>query len=102
MFRQRAAAADGLTGTVDRHRVTEICRGLDSIALAIELAAARLPGLGLGLDGLEAGLDDWLRLLAGGRRLVDRHRSPRSALDWSYALLTETERAILRRGHVGK
>jgi predicted ATPase len=81
--------------TVDRHRVAEICRGLDGVALAIELAAARLPVLGL--DGLEAGLDDRLRLLAGGRRLDDRHRSLRSALDWSYALLTETERAILRR-----
>ena len=65
------------------------------MALAIELAAARLPALGL--DGLEAGLDDRLRLLAGGRRLDDRHRSLRSALDWSYALLPEAERAILRR-----
>jgi len=95
LFLERAAAADGLAGTVDRHRVAEICRGLDGVALAIELAAARLPVLGL--NGLEAGLDDRLRLLAGGRRLDDRHRSLRSALDWSYALLTETERAILRR-----
>jgi predicted ATPase/DNA-binding CsgD family transcriptional regulator len=95
LFLERAAAADGLAGTVDRHRVAEICRGLDGVALAIELAAARLPVLGL--DGLEAGLDDRLRLLAGGRRLDDRHRSLRSALDWSYALLTEAERATLRR-----
>jgi len=46
---------------------------------------------------LLSGLDDRLRLLAGGRRLDDRHRSLRSALDWSYALLTEAERAVLRR-----
>jgi predicted ATPase/DNA-binding CsgD family transcriptional regulator len=95
LFLDRAAAAGGPVGAVDRHRVAEICRGLDGVALAIELAAARLPVLGL--DGLEAGLDDRLRLLAGGRRLDDRHRSLRSALDWSYALLDEAERAILRR-----
>jgi hypothetical protein len=65
------------------------------VALAIELSAARLPALGL--DGLEAGLDDRLSLLAGGRRLDDRHRSLRSALDWSYVLLPEAEQAILRR-----
>jgi predicted ATPase/DNA-binding CsgD family transcriptional regulator len=95
LFLGRAATADGLAGTADRHRVARICRGLDGVALAIELAAARLPVLGL--DGLEAGLDDRLGLLTGGRRLDDRHRSLRSALDWSYALLTEAERATLRR-----
>ncbi len=82
-------------GTADHHRVAGICRGLDGVALAIELAAARLPALGL--DGLEDGLADRLRLLAGGRRLDDRHRSLRSTVDWSYALLTDAERAILRR-----
>jgi predicted ATPase/DNA-binding CsgD family transcriptional regulator len=95
LFLDRAAATGGPTRTVNRHRVAEICRGLDGVALAIELAAARLPALGL--DGLESGLDDRLRLLAGGRRLDDRHRSLRSALNWSYALLTEAERAVLRR-----
>ena len=87
LFLDRAAAAGGPAATVDRHRVAGICRGLDGVALAIELAAARLPALGL--DGLEAGLADRLRLLAGGRRLDDRHRSLRSALDWSHALLAE-------------
>jgi hypothetical protein len=95
LFIQRAAATGGLPGAVDRHRVAEICRRLDGVALAIELSAARLPALGL--DGLEAGLDDRLSLLAGGRRLDDRHRSLRSALDWSYVLLPEAEQAILRR-----
>ena len=65
------------------------------MALAIELAAARVPSLGL--DGLEAGLADRLRLLTGGPRIDDRHRSLRSALDWSYALLDETDQAVLRR-----
>ena len=95
LFTERAATAGGPAGTADRHRVARICRGLDGVALAIELAAARLPVLGL--DGLEAGLDDRLGLLTGGRRLDDRHRSLRSALDWSYALLTTAEQAILRR-----
>jgi predicted ATPase/DNA-binding CsgD family transcriptional regulator len=95
LFAQRAAVAGDPAETFDRQRVAEICRSLDGVALAIELAAARLPVLGI--DGLEAALDDQLRLLAGGRRLDDRHRSLRSALDWSYELLTQVERAILRR-----
>ncbi len=65
------------------------------MALAIELAAARYPSLGL--DGLEAGLADRLRLLTGGPRIDDRHRSLRSTLDWSYALLDEPDQAVLRR-----
>src|SRR6266568_5347962 len=65
------------------------------MALAIELAAARVPSLGL--DGLEAGLADRLRLLTGGARVADRHRSLQSALDWSYALLDDVAQAVLRR-----
>ena len=65
------------------------------MALAIELAAARFASLGL--DGLEAGLADRLRLLTGGPRIDDRHRSLRSTLDWSYALLDEPDQAVLRR-----
>jgi predicted ATPase/DNA-binding CsgD family transcriptional regulator len=98
LFLGRVTATGGPAvpaGTADHHRVAGICRGLDGVALAIELAAARLPALGL--DGLEDGLADRLRLLAGGRRLDDRHRSLRSTVDWSFALLTEAERAILRR-----
>ena len=60
------------------------------MALAIELAAARVASLGL--DGLEAGLADRLRLLTGGRRADERHRSLRAAMDWSYALLDEADR----------
>src|SRR5215471_5030136 len=95
LFRVRAAAAGSLLAPGDMDRVTAVCRGLDGVALAIELTAARLPSLGL--DGIEAGLADRMDLLAGGRRADDRHRSLRSALDWSYALLDEVDRAVLRR-----
>ena len=95
LFLRRAAAGGSVVQPADLDRVAAVCRGLDGMALAIELAAARLPALGL--DGLETGLGDRLDLLAGGSRVDDRHRSLRSALDWSYALLSEPERALLRR-----
>jgi predicted ATPase/DNA-binding CsgD family transcriptional regulator len=95
LFLSRAAVGGSTIDPEDLGRVAALCRGLDGMALAIELAAARLESLGL--DGLEAGLADRLRLLEGGSRVDDRHRSLRSALDWSYALLTEPERAALRR-----
>ena len=95
LFLSRARAGGAEVGEQDLPRVVGLCRGLDGMALAIELAAARLPSLGL--DGLEEGLADRLLLLTGGSRLDDRHRSLRSALDWSYALLDEPDRALLRR-----
>ena len=95
LFLRRAAAGGSVVQPADLDRVAAVCRGLDGMALAIELAAARLPALGL--DGLETGLGDRLDLLAGGSRVDGRHRSLRSALDWSYALLGEPERALLRR-----
>src|SRR4029453_10271040 len=70
----------------------------DGMALAIELAAARLPSVGLA--GLETGLSDRMRLLTGGRRVDDRHRSLRSTLDWSYGLLDAQAQAVLRRTSV--
>ncbi len=95
LFLSRAKAGGTEVAELDLPRVVALCRGLDGMALAIELAAARLPSLGL--DGLEEGLADRLPLLTGGSRLDDRHRSLRSALDWSYALLDEPDRALLRR-----
>ena len=95
LFGVRAAAAGSALTAADAGRVAAICRGLDGMALAIELTAARVPSLGL--DGIEAGLADRMNLLTGGRRADDRHRSLRSALDWSYALLDEADRAVLRR-----
>jgi predicted ATPase len=95
LFVSRVATSGSVVEPRDLTRVAALCSGLDGMALAIELAAARLPALGL--DGLEAGLADRLALLAGGSRVDDRHRSLRSALDWSYALLTAPERALIRR-----
>ena len=76
--------------------IAGICRRLDGIPLAIELAAARAAALGI--EGLAARLDDRFRLLAGGRRTaLPRHQTLRATLDWSYELLTEPERVVLRR-----
>jgi predicted ATPase len=95
LFLGRTAAGGSPLRSADEKRIAAICRGLDGMALAIELAAARFSSLGL--DGLEAGLADRLRLLTGGPRIDDRHRSLRSTLDWSYALLDEPDQAVLRR-----
>jgi hypothetical protein len=64
------------------------------MALAIELAAARFAALGL--DGLESGLDQRLRLLTAGPRAAERHGSLRAAIGWSYELLSSADRALLR------
>ena len=95
LFLGRAAASGSPVRSDDTKRIAAICRALDGMALAIELAAARYPSLGL--DGLETGLTDPLQLLTGGPRIDDRHRSLRSTLDWSYALLDESDQAVLRR-----
>jgi predicted ATPase len=95
LFVGRAAAGGSLLTSEDKKRIAAVCRALDGVALAIELAAARFASLGF--DGLEAGLADRLRLLTGGPRIDDRHRSLRSTLDWSYALLAEPDQAVLRR-----
>ena len=76
--------------------VGEICRKLDGIPLAIELAAARVEVLGV--RGLAARLEDGLQVLTGGSRMaLPRHRTMRATLDWSYGLLTPTEQAVFAR-----
>jgi predicted ATPase/DNA-binding CsgD family transcriptional regulator len=96
LFLERARAGAGFEpGPGDMRRIASVCRSLDGMALAIELAAARLATLGL--DGVESGLADALRMLAGGSRLDERHSSLRSTIDWSYALLEPSEQALLRR-----
>ncbi|HZC98596.1 MAG TPA: winged helix-turn-helix domain-containing protein, partial [Bradyrhizobium sp.] len=75
--------------------IAAICRRLDGIPLAIELAAARAGALGI--EALAARLDDRFQLLTGGRRTLPRHQTLRATLDWSYELLAEPERVILRR-----
>jgi predicted ATPase/DNA-binding winged helix-turn-helix (wHTH) protein len=76
--------------------IAAICRRLDGMPLAIELAAARAAALGLEL--VLAGLDERFELLTSGRRTaLTRHQSLRATLDWSYELLPEYERCLLRR-----
>jgi predicted ATPase len=76
--------------------IAAICRRLDGIALAIELAAARAAALGV--EAVAAHLDDRFQLLTGGRRTAPvRHQTLRATFDWSYELLSEAERAVLRR-----
>ena len=98
LFLERARAADPRFAP-DRplvELIAAICRRLDGIPLAIELAAARASALGV--EGLAARLDDRFHLLTGGRRTaLPRHQTLRATLDWSYELLTEPERVILRR-----
>src|SRR6516225_1699970 len=73
-----------------------ICRRLDGIPLAIELAAARLRGLPAG--ELEARLDERFALLTGGSRAgLPRQRTLRAMVDWSWELLNPAERAVLAR-----
>jgi predicted ATPase/DNA-binding winged helix-turn-helix (wHTH) protein len=76
--------------------VADICRRLDGIALAIELAAGRVDAFGV--RGVADRLDDRFRLLTHGRRTaLPRHQTLRAALDWSYEALPEPERLTLRR-----
>jgi predicted ATPase/DNA-binding winged helix-turn-helix (wHTH) protein len=98
LFNERAAAAmDGFTLVdADVPAVLEICRRLDGIPLALELAAARV-GV-FGVPELAAHLDDRFQLLTSGRRTaLPRHQTLGAALDWSYQLLPEEEGAVLRR-----
>jgi predicted ATPase/DNA-binding CsgD family transcriptional regulator len=99
LFCQRAAMTGWSSPYEDDHRrISAVCARLDGVALAIELAAARVATIGL--DGLVRGLADPLTLLTGGPRLDERHRSVRSALDWSVGLLDDDERAAMRRAAV--
>ena len=76
--------------------IATICRRLDGIPLALELAAARASTLGL--QELASRLDDCFSLLTEGRRTaLQRHQTLRATLDWSYELLSESERVVLRR-----
>jgi predicted ATPase/DNA-binding SARP family transcriptional activator/tetratricopeptide (TPR) repeat protein len=97
LFNERAAAADrALDPDASRDAVEEICRRLDGVPLAIELAAARTRSLSPA-DLVER-LDDRLRLLTGGRRRsVERHRTLRATIQWSYDLLSPPEQMLFRR-----
>ncbi|MEU4433269.1 BTAD domain-containing putative transcriptional regulator [Nocardia rhamnosiphila] len=76
--------------------MARVCRALDGIPLAIELAAARLRTMSL--EQLADRLDDRFRLLTGGSRTaIPQHRTLRAVVDWSWELLTDAERTVLRR-----
>ena len=76
--------------------IGDICRRLDGIPLAIELAAARVDLFGI--RGLAARLDDRFAILTKGRRTaLPRHQTLRATLDWSYEILSDAERTILQR-----
>jgi predicted ATPase/DNA-binding winged helix-turn-helix (wHTH) protein len=76
--------------------IAAICRRLDGIPLAIELAAARTGALRI--EQIAERLDDRFRLLTGGRRTaLPRHQTMHATLEWSHDLLTESERVLLRR-----
>src|SRR3984893_5581562 len=94
--RARAAATHFSPEARVAAAIVGICRRLDGIPLAIELAAARTATLGI--EELAARLADPFWLLTGGHRTaMPRHQTLRATLDWSYELLTEPERVVLRR-----
>jgi predicted ATPase/DNA-binding winged helix-turn-helix (wHTH) protein len=98
LFVERASAClDSFEiGDAEAPVVAEICRRLDGIALAIEMAAGRVDSLGL--RELAALLDDRFRVLTRGRRTaLPRHQTLRATLDWSHGSLPGPERTVLRR-----
>jgi hypothetical protein len=98
LFVERAGAVDPefeLSGT-NAAAVAQVCRRLDGVPLAIELAAARVNTITP--VELARALDHRFETLAGGRRrAVQRHQTLRAAIDWSYELLSESERRLLAR-----
>jgi predicted ATPase len=82
--------------TLNVQAVSEICRRLDGIPLAIELAAARIKILSA--EQIAARLEDRFRLLAAGPRGgLPHHQTLQAAMDWSYDLLSDAERTLFRR-----
>jgi predicted ATPase/DNA-binding winged helix-turn-helix (wHTH) protein len=93
--RTKALNAGFSPAAEDLVSIAAICRHLDGIPLAIEFAAARAAVLSV--EGVAAGLHDRFALLTAGRRTaLPRQRTLRATLDWSYELLPETERRLLR------
>src|SRR5499427_5136468 len=98
LFADRAAASlpGFAVGRANAAAVAALCRALDGVPLAIELAAARVRTLSV--EQIAARLADRFRLLTSGHRTAPaRHRTLRAAMDWSYELLTASEQVLLRR-----
>jgi predicted ATPase/class 3 adenylate cyclase len=94
--RARAARAGFVLNSDNAEAVVQLCRRLDGIPLAIELAAARVRSMAPG--EIAARLDQRFRLLTGGSRTAaNRHQTLRRAIDWSYDLLDQDERSLLGR-----
>lgn len=99
LFATRARQADARFTLTDANApaVITLCRELDGLALAIEMAAARAPMLGV--QQLAASMPDRLKLLTDGRNRIApaRQRTLRATLEWSHGFLDETERTVFRR-----
>ena len=97
LFIQRARNAQTSFDLTDENAsyVAQVCRRLDGIPLAIELAAARV-GL-LRVQQIESQLKDRFNLLTGGGRTLPRHQTLRAMIDWSHDLLSDDERRLFRR-----
>ena len=98
LFVERArsvAQRFSLAGADEAAAVVEICRRLDGIPLAIELAASRMASMTAG--EVRDRLDQRFRLLVGSRRGLERHQTLRHAVAWSYDLLDDAEKALLER-----
>jgi predicted ATPase len=94
--RARAARAGFSVDATNAEAVAEVCRRLDGIPLAIELAAARAGAMSPA--EIASHLDERFRLLRGGRRTaLERHQTLRATVDWSYSLLDEAERTVFDR-----
>ena len=97
LFVERARAVNpgfSLDNDADKMAVTDVCRRLDGIALAIELAAARM--VSMSPQEVSDRLGDRFRLLGGSRRGLERHQTLRHAVEWSYDLLGVDERVVLQ------
>ena len=93
LFLDRATAAQPAFAMTDQNAaaVVQLCRRLDGMPLALELAAARVRALPV--EQIAARLDDRFRLLTGGSRMaVTRHQTLRATMDWSHDLLAQEER----------
>ena len=94
--RARASRPNFELSQSNANAVAEICRRLDGIPLAIELAAARARTLTPGQ--IASGLGDRFRMLTGGSRtLLARHRTLQASVEWSFSLLSDAERSVLQR-----
>jgi predicted ATPase len=94
--RARAVKADFVVDLTNAEGIAQVCRRLDGMPLAIELAAARVGAMNPG--ELARRLDRRFRLLTGGERVaIERHQTLRATIDWSYDLLDESEQRLLDR-----